>query len=63
MKEGQCVHGRCSDPAEAISVQDAILLCLAGTGTGRETPAQIERYALALNCGTPCRIPAPCQQL
>ena len=63
MKDGQCLHGRCSDPAEAISVQDSVMLCLAGTGFGRETPAQIERYALALNCGTPCTVPAPCQQL
>lgn len=62
MKEGQCLNRRCSDPAEAIGVQDSIMLCLAGTGLGRDTPAQIERYALALNCGTPCVVPAPCQQ-
>jgi hypothetical protein len=62
MKDGQCLHGRCSDPAEEIGVQDSIMLCLAGTGLGRETPAQIERYALALNCGSPCKIPAPCAQ-
>jgi hypothetical protein len=62
MADGQCVHGHCSDPAEALGVQDAVMLCLAGTGLGRETPAQIERYALALNCGTPCQIPAPCAQ-
>lgn len=62
MKDGQCLNGRCSDPAEAIGVQDSIMLCLAGTGLGRETPAQIERYALALNCGSPCKIPAPCAQ-
>jgi hypothetical protein len=62
MKDGQCLHGHCSDPAEAISAQDSIMLCLSGTGLGRETPAQIERYALALNCGTPCKIPAPCAQ-
>lgn len=63
MKDGQCLNGHCSDPAEAIGVQDSIMLCLAGTGLGRETPAQIERYALALNCGNPCKIPAPCAQL
>jgi hypothetical protein len=62
MKDGQCLNGRCSDAAEAIGVQDSIMLCLAGTGLGRETPAQIERYALALNCGSPCKIPAPCAQ-
>jgi hypothetical protein len=62
MKDGQCLNGRCSDPAEAIGVEDAVMLCLAGTGLGRETPAQIERYALALNCGSPCKIPAPCAQ-
>lgn len=62
MKDGQCLNKHCSDPAEAIGVQDSIMLCLAGTGLGRETPAQIERYALALNCGSPCKIPAPCAQ-
>lgn len=62
MKDGQCLNHRCSDPAEALAVQDSIMLCLAGTGLGRETPAQIERYALALNCGSPCTVPAPCQQ-
>ena len=62
MKEGQCLNQRCSDPSEPLGVQDAIMLCLAGTGLGRQTPAQIERYALALNCGTPCQVPAPCPQ-
>jgi hypothetical protein len=62
MKDGQCLNHHCSDPAEAIGVQDSIMLCLAGTGLGRETQAQIDRYALALNCGTPCKIPSPCAQ-
>lgn len=62
MRDGQCLNRRCSDPAEAISVKDSILLCLAGTGLGRDTPAQVQRYALALNCGTPCRVPTPCQK-
>jgi hypothetical protein len=62
MKDGQCLNNHCSDPAEAIGVQDSIMLCLAGTGLGRETPAQVERYALALNCGSPCKIPSPCAQ-
>ena len=62
MKDGQCLNARCSDPAEALGVPDSIMLCLSGTGLGRETPAQIERFALALNCGTPCKVPAPCPQ-
>lgn len=62
LKDGQCLNRRCSDPAEPIGVQDSIMLCLAGTGLGREKPEQVERYALALNCGTPCNVPAPCQQ-
>ena len=62
MKDGQCLNKHCSDPAEAVGVQDSIMLCLAGTGLGRDTPAQVERYALALNCGSPCKIPAPCAQ-
>jgi hypothetical protein len=62
MKDGQCLNQRCSDPAQDIAVQDAIMLCLSGTGLGRESPRQIERYALALNCGSPCRVPAPCPQ-
>lgn len=62
MKDGQCLNRHCSDPAQAIAAPDAIMLCLAGSGLGRETPQQIERYALALNCGSPCQVPAPCQQ-
>jgi hypothetical protein len=62
MKDGQCLNGHCSDPAEALSVQDSVMLCLSGTGLGRETQAQVDRYALALNCGSPCKIPTPCAQ-
>ena len=62
MKDGQCLNRRCSDPAQEVASRDAIMLCLSGTGLGRETPSQIERYALALNCGKPCRVPAPCAQ-
>lgn len=62
MKDGQCLNHRCGDAAEPIGVQDAIMLCLAGTGLGHESAAQVERYALALNCGSPCTVPAPCQQ-
>jgi hypothetical protein len=62
MKDGQCLNHHCGDAAEPLGVQDAIMLCLAGTGLGRKTAAQIERYALALNCGSPCTVPAPCPQ-
>jgi len=62
MKDGQCLNHHCADPAEAVGVQDSIMLCLSGTGLGRETQAQVDRYAMALNCGNPCKIPAPCPQ-
>ena len=62
LKQGDCLNGLCIDPANPMSPADAVMLCLAGTGLGRNAPKQIERYALALNCGNPCRIPAPCRQ-
>lgn len=62
MKDGQCLNGRCSDPAQPLAVSDSIMLCLASTGLGRESQQQIDRYAMALNCGEPCRVPKPCQK-
>jgi hypothetical protein len=59
---GHCLNGLCIDPANPLNTSDAVMLCLAGTGLGRNAPMQVERYALALNCGDPCRIPAPCRQ-
>jgi hypothetical protein len=38
------------------------MLCLWGKGLGRDTPKQVERLSMALNCGTPCKVPAPCRQ-
>lgn len=62
LEHGACVNGLCTEPANAVSAEDAVMLCLSGTGWGEGSPAQVERYALALNCGTPCKIPAPCRQ-
>jgi hypothetical protein len=62
MERGQCVNGLCTEPSHAVGVTDAVMLCLAGTGVGRESARQVERYAMALNCGEPCRIPTPCRQ-
>jgi hypothetical protein len=60
--DGTCINGLCIEPSGAIGVADAVMLCLAGTGLGRSKPNQVDRYAMALNCGTPCRVPAPCRQ-
>jgi hypothetical protein len=62
MDRGQCVSGLCTEPSHPIGVADAVMLCLAETGVGRESARQVERYAMALNCGEPCRIPSPCRQ-
>ena len=62
LKDGQCMNALCTDPAQPLASPDSIMLCLAGAGLGRDQPRQIERYALGLNCGTPCKVPAPCRQ-
>lgn len=59
---GTCMHGLCGDPARDVSTPDAVLLCLAGTGPGHETTAQLDRYAMAAACGSPCKVPTPCRQ-
>jgi hypothetical protein len=59
---GHCLNGLCISPELPLGSSDAVLLCLAGTGLGRSAPKQVERYAMALNCGEPCRVPTPCRQ-
>jgi hypothetical protein len=63
LARGHCLSGICIEPANAVAVADAVMLCLAGTGLGRESASQVERFALAQNCGNPCVIPRPCRQL
>lgn len=62
LPHGTCVNGLCTEPSNPVGQQDAILLCLSGTGLGRSSPSQADRYALARNCGTPCIIPTPCRK-
>lgn len=62
LKDGQCLNSLCTDPAQALVPPDSVMLCLAGSGLGHDQAHQVERYALGLNCGTPCRVPAPCRQ-
>jgi hypothetical protein len=62
IKHGHCVNGLCREPANRLTVDDAVMLCLAGTGLGRSSEQQVARYAMALNCGTPCSVPTPCRQ-
>ncbi len=62
LKQGTCINGLCIEPSNSIGPDDAIMLCLAGTGVGDSLPSQIERFALGLNCGEPCKVPTPCKQ-
>ncbi len=62
LKDGQCMNALCTDQAQPLVASDSAMLCLAGSGLGREQPRQIERFALGLNCGSPCKVPAPCRQ-
>jgi hypothetical protein len=61
-KNGSCVNGLCREPANALTVEDAVMLCLAGTGLGKDSSDQVARYSMALNCGQPCKVPTPCRQ-
>ncbi len=60
--DGSCVNQLCIAPTLEPSVSDAVMMCLAGTGLGRNKPAQIGLFAMALNCGSPCVVPKPCRQ-
>jgi len=59
LANGTCINGLCREPSVRLNKEDATLLCLAGTGLGATRP---DLVALALNCGTPCRVPAVCRQ-
>jgi hypothetical protein len=59
---GHCVNELCIDPANDLQPSDAVMMCLAGTGLGRSEARQVSRYAMALNCGRPCRVPKVCRQ-
>ncbi|MGC4066120.1 MAG: hypothetical protein QM784_16030 [Polyangiaceae bacterium] len=63
LDHGVCINHLCTEPSHAVHTEDAVLMCLAGTGTEPQTPLQAERFALGLNCGTPCQIPKVCRQL
>lgn len=62
LEAGHCVNELCTSPDKELISADAVLLCLAGTGLGLNAPKQVERYAMAMNCGRPCIVPAPCRQ-
>jgi hypothetical protein len=60
LSDGTCINGLCVEPdTEQVTVEDAVMLCLSGTGLGTTKP---DRLAMGLNCGSPCRIPAVCRQ-
>jgi hypothetical protein len=62
LRDGTCVNRLCIDPAGVLDSDDAIALCLAGTGLGQSSGVQVERVALGLHCGSPCKVPSTCRQ-
>jgi hypothetical protein len=62
LPRGACVNGTCTEQTHELEARDAAMLCLWGQGLGRETPSQADRLGIALNCGQPCEVPAPCRQ-
>jgi len=59
LMHGTCINGLCREPAGTLGVDDAVMLCLAGTGLGITHP---DRLPLAFNCGSPCKVPSACRQ-
>lgn len=55
-----CEDGLCIQPERTLTPTDVRLLCLAGTGTGRNA-RQAERLALAAACTPPCEVPEACR--
>jgi hypothetical protein len=62
LPKGTCLGGLCTDQSHAMDESDAVLLCLAGTGLGHDSLSQLERFAMAQQCGHPCQVPTPCRQ-
>ncbi len=62
LEHGTCVNALCIEPSHEVTPDDSVMLCLAGTGLGRNAPEQVERFALGLNCGSPCKVPRTCRQ-
>jgi hypothetical protein len=63
LEQGSCGNQLCIEPSGAVTTEDAVLLCLAGTGPpGASNTRQIERFALGSNCGNPCKVPTVCRQ-
>ena len=63
LEQGSCVNGLCTEPSHGVTKADSIALCMAGTGIGRTSPKQVELYAMAIQCGDPCKVPTVCRQL
>jgi len=60
---GTCLNGLCTDQSHEVTPGDSVMLCLFGTGLGRDARSQVERFAMAQQCGSPCQVPSPCRQL
>lgn len=59
LDHGTCINGLCRETTANIATEDAVMMCLAGTGLGTTKP---DRLAMGLNCGAPCRVPSVCRQ-
>ncbi len=59
LDHGTCIDDLCHEPTNGITTEDAVMLCLAGTGLGTTKP---DRLAMGLNCGAPCKVPSVCRQ-
>jgi len=58
-----CLEGLCQDSEHAVTSEDRLALCLAGTGAWSGSPEQRSRFAIAQSCRPPCEVPAVCRQV
>lgn len=58
-----CLEGLCQDTEHAVTGEDRLALCLAGTGAWSDSAEQRERFAIAQSCRPPCEVPALCRQV
>jgi hypothetical protein len=57
-----CLNGLCGNPKKPLDDSDVLMLCLAGTVPGPDTPESNERWNIARSWKPSDPVPAKCRQ-